>query len=274
MLSRNSAATGAGVVCGMLVLMLCLVAAGCKYCKPGSNSEAGPPPTPTPSPTAKVTLVAPSVIARDLGCGQSAALLTGPPGPASVVSVNLAGTADCPATLLFQDKRTEQFRPAGVQSTNAAGAPFTVTLDANSVLFLNCPGDGDATCSCEVTRVDPPLPPGVTLGPPVTIPDGGTQTNPTTPPPIGTNVRLTCGMTNVPLWSGNQSYVTVTLIGSESCTGRVAGRLTGQAGSEEITDERPFSRTLGPVNEVTASCVGDGQEQCQFQITQVVELPK
>jgi len=261
-----------------------LIVVFCTACRQADNSnrERSPTPTPsstpgatatsTPSPaTVPVSKVA-SLITLQVECDDDIRIWA---GPASNVFVKLTGSESCPVKLMLIDKVTHQLQPTGNSSSNPAGdPPVQIRVPEKSALICACGGEGDGKCACEITQVDPDLPAGKTAGTPTTITPGAPQNNPGTAPPAGTKVTLDCGKRNVPLWSGNQSYVTVTFQGSPSCTAHVTGRITGEAGSEETVDKDPFCRTFGPVTELTASCVGGKNEKCQFQVTQVTAFPK
>jgi hypothetical protein len=215
-----------------------------------------------------VTRVA-TVYDQSVRCGTGEKIWTGP--DASVVHVAMVAGANCTASLRFVDKRTQQSADAGAPpAAPGTTRSLTITVPDTQVLAFSCTGPAGAECSVTITAVDPPLPPNVTNGAAQVVQGGATVTNPTTPPPIGTPVRVDCSQ-NAVLWEGPSSYVTVRFEGTAQCRARVATE--GDQLSEEITDDRPFCRTFGPVTKVTGYCDGAGNSQCEFQVTETIQLP-
>jgi hypothetical protein len=193
------------------------------------------------------------------------------------VNVVLSGGINCPASLLFLDKKTGKESPSNVQAAAGKQNSTSVKVPAGQVLKCSC-GEEEAqgNCSCTITGVAPPLPPNVTMGQAQAVTPPPPVQNPPTAPAMGTPVTLSCGK-QAPLWSGPASYVTVTFQGSAQCRAKVTPKREGSAtaGGEEITDERPWSRTFGPVTSLDANCDGkDANGSCRFQVTETIELPK
>jgi hypothetical protein len=227
---------------------------------------------------AKVSRVA-KVAIFDLDCGTTETIWTGPPD--SVVHVDLSGGDECPVSLKFhprKDETHEKDTPTGDSADAKKTKAVSVKVPGTSNLACSCGGTAKSKCRCTITAVDPPLPEKTTLGAtsqitppaPVKDPPAGNV------PPAGTPVSLTCG-NEITLWSGKPSYVTVTLKGAEKCFAKLipekAGAPTG--GGEEVTDTHPHSRTFGPITSLKANCWGPKITGgvCDFQVTEVIELP-
>ena len=222
--------------------------------------------------TAAVSRVS-TVSTMTVDCDDSERFWNGP--DKATVHVTLTSGGECPAELRFVNKKTMKETPAGLKAPAEKSTTGTVQVPDTEVLACACTGKGDSSCTCEITAVDPPLGPNVTLGTPTTVTPPDPVKNPATAPPIGTPVVLACGQ-QCPLWSGPASYVTVMFNGPQNtCQAKVIPKREGfaTAGGEEITDHRKYSRTFGPVTSLTAECTGKGDLDCQFQVTEVITIP-
>ena len=199
-------------------------------------------------------------------CGQSEPIWFGPED--SSVKLTLASGLTCSASLELVDRRSGEKTPAGLSAPAAKSTTGTVKVPRRKALNLTCSGDANEECTATIIGVEPVLPEGVTNGKPVTVAPGAAVTNPAAPPAVGTPVIIECGK-NAVLWKGRPSYVTVRLKGSQKCTAKVET----DKGETETTGDRPMCRTFGPVTSLTGSCVGPGTSTCEFQITELIQLP-
>jgi hypothetical protein len=227
---------------------------------------------PSPPAVAKVSRLNPLYSLR-VKCADFRYLWRGPAN--STVHLDLLGD-QCAADLEFVDRGTQKRSATG--NTAQPGATKTVALVVPDPmnLVLSCPGEGEGECACKITAVDPPLPANVTLGAPQAIPQQPGVKDPAAgvTPAVGTPVDLTCGH-KCTLWSGPESYVTIVFKGATACNAKLLPARTGHgtAGGEEITDDKSYCRTYGPITSVTATCEGNGAKSCEFQVVEVIELP-
>lgn len=232
---------------------------------------------PVEQPKAQTAIVtrANPVCALGVECGLAGKLWTGPDN--SKVHLTITGAADCPASVTLFDRQTQRDTQTVLRANAGQTATGTVTVPGASLLRCLCGGTpANPTCTCRITGVDPPLPPNVVLGPTNALAPGPPVTDPAADATfaVGTTLNLSCGKT-LTLWSGPESYVTATFKGSQNCFAKLTPERAGHgaAGGEEITDDRPWARTFGPITKLTASCQGAGAGRCQFAVTETIRLP-
>jgi hypothetical protein len=222
-------------------------------------------PKPEEKKETKVTRVDP-VFDVAVICGLTEKIWVGPPN--SVVTLEVSSGLTCTANTEFIDQGTEQKTPAGLSAPAASSNVGPITVPGGKVLAVSCEGDANEECTATIRSVEPPLPPGIAAGTPVKVQPGAPVKNPAAPPAVGTSISLDCGK-NAVLWAGRSSYVTVRFKGSPQCKAQIRT----DAGTSETTDQRPFCRTFGPVTSLTGFCIGPGTTSCEFQVTEVIELP-
>jgi hypothetical protein len=253
--------------CAVPLIVQVLFLAGC----------CTPPDDPPPPPAASVSRL-PEIFSLAVQCGSTEKLWYGPAN--STVSVVLVGTGSCIPSLSVVDRNTQATTPLGIQGVAGARTPVRVRIPGDKILAGSCQGQSETdTCTFIITAVDPPLPPGTVAGQPQAIAPGPPVQDPApgTVPAPGVPVAISCGK-QATLWAGPLSYVTVRFEGTpNNCFAKVIPERTGHAtaGGEEITDQRPFSRTFGPVTSLKVDCFGGqaGPPFCRFTVSEVIHLP-